>query len=374
MQGFAEVPPGYADLRHFPTTDKLRKRSKLKPGSLLPQRRDNAARHRLRPRCCHLPARGPLMSERVRFKLFITGSSPRSDLAIGNLHRICNDELGEECDIEIIDALDRPDIAEREKVLATPTLIKEHPAPRRRVTGDLSDIQKVIQMLMLTVRRWWGEGVALLAGLIQSPSSYAPTVNMDRAVALQVSDGKVETKVLAEIMAAGRELMTHPVEPLPGVQHALSILSGFHLQESIHAQTPAQHDHASPDLRHVAEGDRGQPVDADVDLRGGLAPASTLEAPPQHTGAGHDLEALSRCPRLSESEPLTRCRSSTCTPALSAPISGPLGLRPTATSTASNSRASAGALAPEKLTFKPDFAASTASTLVDSSTSKRSLL
>lgn len=93
------------------------------------------------------------MSERVRFKLFVSGSSPRSDLAIGNLHRICSDVLGVECDIEIIDALDQPDMAEREKVLATPTLIKEHPAPRRRVTGDLSDTEKVIQMLMLTASR-----------------------------------------------------------------------------------------------------------------------------------------------------------------------------------------------------------------------------
>ena len=46
--------------------------------------------------------------------------------------------------------------------------------------------------------------------------------------ALQVSDGKVETKVLAEIMAAGRELMTHPVEPLPGVHDALEALAGEH--------------------------------------------------------------------------------------------------------------------------------------------------
>ncbi len=46
--------------------------------------------------------------------------------------------------------------------------------------------------------------------------------------ALQVSDGKVETKVLAEIMAAGRELMTHPVEPLPGVHDALEALAAEH--------------------------------------------------------------------------------------------------------------------------------------------------
>jgi circadian clock protein KaiB len=88
--------------------------------------------------------------ERIRLTLFITGTSPRSELAISNLHRICSDLRGGACDIEVIDALDEPERAEREKVLATPTLIKEHPSPRRRVTGDLSDTAKVMQMLMLT--------------------------------------------------------------------------------------------------------------------------------------------------------------------------------------------------------------------------------
>jgi circadian clock protein KaiB len=87
---------------------------------------------------------------RIHFKLFISGSTPRSELAISNLDSICREVFGSSCDVEVIDALDRPELAEQEKVLATPTLIKDSPGPRRRVTGDLSDTKKVIQLLMLT--------------------------------------------------------------------------------------------------------------------------------------------------------------------------------------------------------------------------------
>ncbi|MCF8506163.1 MAG: HAD family hydrolase [Caulobacter sp.] len=43
--------------------------------------------------------------------------------------------------------------------------------------------------------------------------------------AMELTDGAVETSVIREILAAGREMLTEPVEPLPGVDHALAQLS-----------------------------------------------------------------------------------------------------------------------------------------------------
>jgi putative hydrolase of the HAD superfamily len=43
--------------------------------------------------------------------------------------------------------------------------------------------------------------------------------------ALELTDGAVSTRVIREILAAGREMLTEPVEPLPGVEHALATLS-----------------------------------------------------------------------------------------------------------------------------------------------------
>ena len=77
-------------------------------------------------------------------KLYITGRSHRAEVAIANLRRICNEELDGRYELEIIDVLEHPQVAEDEKILATPTLVKQLPPPLRRVIGDLSDRDKVL--------------------------------------------------------------------------------------------------------------------------------------------------------------------------------------------------------------------------------------
>ena len=77
-------------------------------------------------------------------KLYVTGTSPRAELAIANLRRICEEDLRGQYALEIIDVLEQPDVAETDRILATPTLIKQLPPPLRRVIGDLSDKDKVL--------------------------------------------------------------------------------------------------------------------------------------------------------------------------------------------------------------------------------------
>jgi circadian clock protein KaiB len=76
--------------------------------------------------------------------LYVTGTSPRTRIAIDNLNRICSQELDGRYELEIVDVLEHPQRAEDEKILATPTLIKQLPPPLRRVIGDLSDKEKVL--------------------------------------------------------------------------------------------------------------------------------------------------------------------------------------------------------------------------------------
>jgi len=77
-------------------------------------------------------------------KLYITGKTARSEQAISNLRRICDQELGDDYELRIIDVLERPELADEDRILATPTLIKKSPMPIRRVIGDLSDVEKVL--------------------------------------------------------------------------------------------------------------------------------------------------------------------------------------------------------------------------------------
>jgi circadian clock protein KaiB len=86
---------------------------------------------------------------KIKLRLFITGQTPRSQKAIANLRRISEEKYGARYQIVVVDVLEHPDWAEKEKILATPTLIKELPLPIRRVIGDLSDTEKVLIALEL---------------------------------------------------------------------------------------------------------------------------------------------------------------------------------------------------------------------------------
>ena len=91
-------------------------------------------------------------------RLFVTSASSRTATAIANLRRICEQELEGQYDLEIIDVLEYPDLAEDEKILATPTLIKSLPLPLRRVIGDLSNTEKVLLGLEVHSQRTGDSG------------------------------------------------------------------------------------------------------------------------------------------------------------------------------------------------------------------------
>jgi len=77
-------------------------------------------------------------------KLYVTGQTPRSQRAIANLKEICAREAEDEYELIVIDVLENPQLAEDEKIIATPTLVKLLPPPLRRIIGDLSDQEKVL--------------------------------------------------------------------------------------------------------------------------------------------------------------------------------------------------------------------------------------
>lgn len=94
-----------------------------------------------------------MTNEQILLKLYVTGLTSRSKSAIANLIEICNSEYGENYRLDIIDVLEHPELAEEEKILATPSLIKSLPPPMRRLIGDLSDREKVLHSLDIIEKR-----------------------------------------------------------------------------------------------------------------------------------------------------------------------------------------------------------------------------
>ena len=73
------------------------------------------------------------------FRVYVAGLTPRSRLAVANLRVLCEARVPGDHGIEVVDVLEHPGAAEEERVLATPTVLRLAPPPRRRVVGDLSD-------------------------------------------------------------------------------------------------------------------------------------------------------------------------------------------------------------------------------------------
>jgi circadian clock protein KaiB len=74
-------------------------------------------------------------------KLYVTGATPTSTLAITNLKEVCEKRLQGRYQLEVIDIFLQPKLAEGEQIVAAPTLVKELPLPLRRFIGDLSGIE-----------------------------------------------------------------------------------------------------------------------------------------------------------------------------------------------------------------------------------------
>ena len=89
------------------------------------------------------------MCQKLILKLYISGNTLRSRRAIANLKLFCDRDLPQIGTIKIIDVVKYPKIAEAEKILITPTLVKEFPQPQERIIGDLSDTQVLSLVLNL---------------------------------------------------------------------------------------------------------------------------------------------------------------------------------------------------------------------------------
>ncbi len=82
-------------------------------------------------------------------RLYITGTTNRSVLALSNLKKICEEYLEGRYELEVIDLYRMPSLAKDEQIIAAPTLIKKLPLPFRRIIGDMSDVEKVLMGLDL---------------------------------------------------------------------------------------------------------------------------------------------------------------------------------------------------------------------------------
>lgn len=78
------------------------------------------------------------------FRLFVSGSTPRSSVAVANVRGICERYLPGRYELEVIDVYKQPSATKDQQVVAVPTLIKELPLPLQKFVGDMSDTERIV--------------------------------------------------------------------------------------------------------------------------------------------------------------------------------------------------------------------------------------
>jgi circadian clock protein KaiB len=83
-------------------------------------------------------------AKKWNLRLYVAGQTPKSIVALANLKRICDEHMNGQYTIEIIDLMENPKLAQRDQIVAIPTLVRELPSPLKRIIGDLSNTDRVL--------------------------------------------------------------------------------------------------------------------------------------------------------------------------------------------------------------------------------------
>src|SRR4026207_1896225 len=95
----------------------------------------------------------PPAGQTYRLRLYVAGQTPKSVLAFRNPKQICEEHLHGHYEIEIIDLLQNPQLAQGDQILAIPTLVRRLPEPIKKIIGDLSNTERVLVGLDLQESR-----------------------------------------------------------------------------------------------------------------------------------------------------------------------------------------------------------------------------
>ena len=80
----------------------------------------------------------------LTLRLYVAGQTAKSIEAFANLRRICDQYLAGRYTIEVIDLLERPQLASGDQILAIPTLVRRLPPPIKKIIGTLSNTERVL--------------------------------------------------------------------------------------------------------------------------------------------------------------------------------------------------------------------------------------
>ena len=82
------------------------------------------------------------------FRLYVSGQGAATAKVLASLHQLFEQFLHQPYTLKMVDVGKHPEQAESDQILATPTLIRVWPQPVRRIVGDVTNLQVLLQTLV----------------------------------------------------------------------------------------------------------------------------------------------------------------------------------------------------------------------------------
>jgi circadian clock protein KaiB len=88
--------------------------------------------------------RAAVAPQQWKLRLYVADNTFKSVTAFRNLEQLCETHLAGRYQIEVIDLLKNPQLAQGDQILAVPTVVRKLPAPIRKIIGTLADAERVL--------------------------------------------------------------------------------------------------------------------------------------------------------------------------------------------------------------------------------------
>ena len=92
-------------------------------------------------------------SAKYVLRLYVAGASDRSRNAVLRARELCEAELKDNYELQVIDVYQQPILARDGQILATPTLVRELPRPMRWLIGNLANTSGLFVGLDMTTKQ-----------------------------------------------------------------------------------------------------------------------------------------------------------------------------------------------------------------------------
>jgi circadian clock protein KaiB len=86
---------------------------------------------------------------RYFLRLYVTGKTPNSIRAVARIKEVCEEFLPGQYQLQVVDIYQQPALAEGDRILVAPTLVRRSPGPLRRLIGNLYDRDRLLAGLEL---------------------------------------------------------------------------------------------------------------------------------------------------------------------------------------------------------------------------------